>query len=126
MAQNVRMLISSKEHNNAKSPPSHVQEWGNVVSIFQQYSKNIKYLGMVVSSTGFSAGCGAWAISNNLGLVPPFKGKNIDFARDIVLRMFERAVVVTKRILERGKQNLFNNHNYYWAIYKSLTDFSEE
>ncbi len=123
--ENTKLLLSVKEHEEHKSPPADIQEWGNVVNTFQKYSINDRFLGMIICSTGFTSGCGSWAMSNNLGLIPPYKGKPIVISKDIILKMLERSIIVTQKILDRNTQNLFDGKNYYWCIFKCVSDLME-
>ena len=87
----VTLLVSCKEFSK-RAVPAHVQEWAAVVRTMNNYSEGTLYLGMIVSSQGFTSGCEAWATSHNLGLIPPLKGKNLTSAPETVLIMFRRCL----------------------------------
>ncbi|MFO1085669.1 MAG: hypothetical protein U1E21_13970 [Reyranellaceae bacterium] len=97
----ITLLVSCKEFAK-RAEPAHVQEWAAVVRTMNNYSDGTLYLGMVVSSKGFTSGCEAWATSHNLGLIPPLKGRNIVFAPDTVLRMFKRSLIALRKRTQPG------------------------
>ncbi len=72
---NIYLLVSCKNFKS-RCLPTHVQEWGNVVDIFNQNAIDKTYFGAVVSSKGFTSGCETWATQNNLGIIPPYKGES--------------------------------------------------
>src|ERR1035437_5558765 len=88
----ITLLISCKQFDGSRAEPAHLQEWAAVVHTMNKYAKETSYLGLVVSRTGFTRGCEAWATSSNIGLIPPLKGTQVAFSPDTVLRMFERAM----------------------------------
>ena len=59
------------------------------MNTMNRYSNGTLYFGLVISPTGFSSGCEAWATSHNLGIVPPLKGRKLTFDEETVFRMFE-------------------------------------
>src|ERR1035437_5739467 len=79
----IMLLISCKEFSK-RAEPAHVQEWAAVVRTLNTYAEGTRYLGLIVSSNGFTSGCEPWATSYNLGIIPPLKGKNIAFSPDAV------------------------------------------
>jgi len=96
---NISILVSCKEFEGSKAEPAHVQEWCAVVQTMNRYSDGTKYLGLVVCPTGFTKGCEPWATSHNIGLIPPLKGKKLEFPPETVLKMFERVIgAISKRI----------------------------
>ena len=91
----VVLLVSCKLLSR-RAEPAHVQEWCAVVQTMNRYADGTLYFGLIVSPTGFSSGCEAWATSHNIGIVPPLKGRPLAFNEDIVLRMFERVLVALR------------------------------
>jgi hypothetical protein len=69
---NLQILISCKKYSTPAAP-ADVQEWAAVVTMMNRYSRETRFLGLVVSPSGFGGGCEAWAVSHNLGLIPPLK-----------------------------------------------------
>ena len=78
-----KLLISCKDFES-NVPPSAIQEWGDVIKVLNKYSIASKYIGIVISSKGFSEGCEAWAKTDNLGLIPPYRGDKNHYTEDIV------------------------------------------
>lgn len=118
------LLISAKDLEN-HATPAMVQEWASVVQTMNKHATNMSYLGLIVSSCGFSRGCGAWAIDSNLGLVPPYKGQPARYCRGVVPDMLERVIHVSCRLAESGRHELRKAPNYYWSVYKCVADYSE-
>jgi len=82
------------------------------------------YFGLVVSSKGFTKGSETWAKADNLGLIPPYRGKAESFKKKQILKMMQRTIHVFLRIIERrGYDSLRENSNFYWMCYKTLADF---
>jgi hypothetical protein len=63
----VKVLISCKDYRQSKAEPADVQEWAAVVKTMNQYSAGTKFLGLIISPSGFTSGCEPWATSYNLG-----------------------------------------------------------
>jgi hypothetical protein len=118
----ITLLVSCKEFAK-RAEPAHVHEWAAVVRTMNNYSDGTIYLGMVVSSSGFTSGCEAWATSHNLGLVPPLKGKNLAFAPDTVLRMFERSLNALGRRVRLRSRDLTEPPAFFDFIYSLVADF---
>jgi hypothetical protein len=125
LSGNMSLLVSVKDYANAKVSPADVQEWGNVVYTMNEHTCSQDYLGIIVSSSGFSEGCAAWAMQNNVGLIPPFKGKQLSYDRTTILLMLRRVISVTVKLLSLPQQDLTNNRNFYWTVYKCVADFPE-
>ncbi|MGB8297680.1 MAG: hypothetical protein WCG85_19850 [Polyangia bacterium] len=118
----VSLLVSCKELDRRASP-GQVQEWAAVVQAMNRYSAGTRFLGLVVSPSGFSDGCEAWASSHNLGLVPPLKGRRLLFSSDTVMRMFERVVRATRtRVLLRFN-DLETAPSLFDFVYRMVEDF---
>ncbi len=116
------LLVSCKEFAK-RAEPAHVQEWAAVVRTLNNYSDGTRYLGLIVSSNGFTSGCEPWATSHNIGLIPPLKGKNISFTPDAVLRMFRRSIsALRKRVLLRS-DDLFAPPEFFDFIYSLVSDY---
>jgi hypothetical protein len=94
-APRVRLLVSCKQLSRS-AEPAHVQEWCAVVETMNRYSDGTLYFGLVLSPTGFTSGCEAWATSHNVAIVPPLKGRRLAFNEDVVLRMFKRVLVALR------------------------------
>jgi len=118
----ITVLVSCKEFAK-RSEPAHVQEWGAVVRTMNNYSDGTLYFGLVVSSSGFTNGCEPWATSHNLGLVPPLKGKNLAFAPDTVLRMFERSLTALCKRVRLRWRDLIEASAFFDFIYSLVADF---
>jgi hypothetical protein len=88
-----------------------------------RYSDGTLHFGMVVSSSGFTSGCESWATSHNLGLLPPLKGKNLAFAPDTVLRMFERSLVGLQKRVRLKWHDLAEAPAFFDFIYSLIADF---
>jgi hypothetical protein len=118
----IALLVSCKEFTK-RAEPAHVQEWAAVVRTMNNYSDSTLYLGMVVSSKGFTSGCEAWATSHNLGLIPPLKGLNLSFAPDTVLRMFERSLIALRKRVQLKSGDLAEAPNFFDFVYSLIADF---
>lgn len=120
----LRVLISCKEYANSKAEPADVQEWAAVVQTMNKYSGGTKYLGLIVSSSGFTNGCEPWASSHNLGLIPPLKGKRLDFPPKTSLEMFERVLTAFRKRLHFPHSDLLEAPQFYEFVY-DLTEVFE-
>jgi len=118
----VVLLVSCKLLSR-RAEPAHVQEWCAVVQAMNKYSNGTLYFGLVVSSTGFTSGCEAWATSHNLGIVPPIKGRSLAFAEDAVLRMFERVLVALRARLRLRFDDLSSAPAFFDFVYRFVADF---
>jgi hypothetical protein len=118
----VMLLVSCKEFAK-RAEPAHVQEWAAVVRTLNTYSERTRYLGLILSSNGFTGGCEPWATSHNLGLIPPLKGKNIAFAPDAVLRMFRRSLAALHKRMRLRADDLFTPPAFFNFIYSLISDY---
>jgi hypothetical protein len=118
----ITLLVSCKEFVK-RAEPAHVQEWAAVVRTMNNYSDGTLYFGMVVSSSGFTSGCEPWATSHNLALIPPLKGKNLAFAPDTVLRMFERSLIALRKRVGLKWSDLAQAPAFFDFIYSLIADF---
>lgn len=118
----LKILISSKDYTQ-KAEPADVQEWGAVIRTMNRYSSGTKYLGLVVCRSGFTAGCEAWAGSENLGLVPPLKGKSLGFSSDTVCQMFNRLMAALGKRLCFPHADLFTPPEFYEFVYRLTEAF---
>lgn len=118
----ITLLVSCKEFAK-RAEPAHVQEWSAVVRTMNKYSDGTIYLGMVLSSKGFTSGCEAWATSHNLGLIPPLKGRNISFTPETVLRMFERSLIALHKRVQLRSSDLAEAPAFFDFVYSLITDF---
>jgi hypothetical protein len=114
----VKMLVSSKDFGNSKAEPAHVQEWAAVVKAMNQYSGGTKYLGLIVSPSGFTRGCEPWASAYNLGLIPPLKGKKLSFPLTTTIQMFERVLGAFDKRLHFPHEILFDAPHFYEFVYE--------
>jgi hypothetical protein len=113
----VKILISSKDLGNSKAEPAHVQEWAAVVRAMNQYSGGTKYVGLIVSPSGFTRGCEPWASAYNLGLIPPLKGKKLTFPLSTTIQMFERVVGAFDKRMHFPHKILFEPPQFYEFVY---------
>jgi hypothetical protein len=113
----VKMLISSKDFGNSKAEPAHVQEWAAVVKAMNQYSGGTKYVGLIVSPSGFTRGCEPWASAYNLGLIPPLKGKKLTFPLSTTIQMFERVLGAFDKRMHFPHEILFEPPHFYEFVY---------
>lgn len=121
-APRVTLLVSCKEFSK-RAEPAHVQEWAAVVRTMNSYSNGTLYLGLVVSSQGFTSGCEAWATSHNLGLIPPLKGKILAFPPETVLSMFGRVLSALHKRLQLNAGDLADAPGFFDFVYSLVSDF---
>ncbi len=113
----VKILISSKDFGNSKAEPAHVQEWAAVVKAMNQYSGGTKYVGLIVSPSGFTRGCEPWASAYSLGLIPPLKGKKLSFSSSTTSQMFERVLGAFDKRMHFPHETLFDAPYFYEFVY---------
>ncbi len=118
----VVLLVSCKLLSR-RAEPAHVQEWCAVVQTMNRYSDGTVYFGLVVSPTGFSSGCEAWATSQNVGIVPPLKGRRLTFNEDTVLRMFERVLIALRARVRLQVDDLGAAPAFFDFVYRLVADF---
>ncbi len=116
----VMLLVSCKDLSR-RAEPAHVQEWSAVVRTMNEYSDGTLYLGLIVSPTGFTAGCEAWATSHNVGLVPPLKGRKLIFSPQTVFRMFERALIALRARVQLKVSDLLIAPAFFEFIYSLVS-----
>jgi hypothetical protein len=117
------VLLVSCKLLSRRAEPAHVQEWCAVVQAMNKYSDGTLYFGLVVSPTGFTSGCEAWATSHNLGILPPIKGRSLAFAEETVLRMFERVLVAMRARLRLRVDDLGTVPAFFDFVYRFVADF---
>ena len=117
------VLLVSCKLLSRRAEPAHVQEWCAVVQTMNRYADGTTYLGLVLSSTGFTSGCEAWATSHNLGLLPPLKGRNLAFHEGTVLRMFERSLIALRARVRLQFDDLMTAPSFFDFIYRLVGDF---
>jgi hypothetical protein len=88
-----------------------------------RYSDGTLYFGLVVSPSGFTSGCEAWATSHNLGIVPPLKGRKLVFDEDAVFRMFERTLVALRARVRLRVDDLTAAPAFFDFVYRLVADF---
>ncbi len=119
---NIKLLISCKDFDT-NAPPSAIQEWGDVLKVFNKHAIVSSYFGIVISSKGFSEGCEAWAKADNLGVIPPYRGDRNNFNETQIFKMLERVIhVLLKSVSRRGADAFMDNENFYWLCYKTTAD----
>jgi hypothetical protein len=118
----VVLLVSCKLLSR-RAEPAHVQEWCAVVQTMNRYSDGTLYFGLVVSPTGFTSGCEAWATSHNVGIVPPLKGRRLAFNEDTVLRMFERVLIALRARVRLQIDDLRTAPAFFDFVYRLVADF---
>jgi hypothetical protein len=118
----VVLLVSCKLLKK-RAEPAHTQEWCAVVDTMNRYSGETTYFGLVVSPTGFTSGCEAWATSHNLGLIPPLKGTKLAFSEDTILRMFERVITALRARTRHASTDLVTAPAFFDFVYRVVADF---
>ncbi|MGO9441218.1 MAG: hypothetical protein ACLPXM_11815 [Terriglobales bacterium] len=113
----LKILISCKEYGSSKAEPADVQEWAAVVTTMNKYSAGTKYLGLIVSPSGFTSGCEPWASCHNLAVIPPLKGKRLHFPIETCSQMFERVLVAFGRRLHFPHDSLLEAPQFYELAY---------
>jgi hypothetical protein len=119
----LKLLISCKDFGTSRAEPSHVQEWVAVVNTMNTYSGGTKYLGLIVSPSGFTSGCEPWASAHNLGLIPPLKGKVLTYELETCLQMFERVLRAFAKRVKFPHEDLHSAPNFYEFVYKLTEPF---
>lgn len=118
----VVLLVSCKLFRR-RAEPAHIQEWCAVVQAMNRYSDGTLFLGLVVSPSGFTSGCEAWATSHNIGIVPPLKGRNIIFNQNTVLRMFERVLIALRSRVSLRIDDFQTAPAFFDFVYRLVADF---
>lgn len=118
-----QILISCKDFKSTKAKPAHVQEWCSVVSTMNKHAIDSNYIGIVISTSGFSSGCEGWASSENIALIPPLKGNNITFSEEQVVRMFRRICIAILRRLKFPFEDLLIAPNFFDFCFTITSDF---
>ena len=90
------LLVSCKQLTR-KVEPAHIQEWAAVVQTMNKYANGTLYFGLILCPNGFTSGCEPWATSHNLGIIPPLKGRSIEYSQESVRNMFERTLRALKK-----------------------------
>lgn len=123
LAQPKVVLLVSCKLLSRRAEPAHVQEWCAVVQTMNRYSDGTLYFGLVVSPTGFTSGCEAWATSHNVGIVPPLKGCRLAFNEEVVLRMFERVLIALRSRVHMQIVDLSTAPAFFDFVYRLVADF---
>lgn len=118
----VVLLVSCKLLSR-RAEPAHVQEWCAVVQTMNKYSHATLHFGIVLSPTGFTSGCEAWATSHNVGIVPPLKGRRLAFNEDTVLRMFDRVLRALRARVRLQVDDLRLAPAFFDFVYRMVADF---
>lgn len=119
---NVKLLVSCKDYGK-NVPPAAIQEWGDVLKVLNKHSIFSTYFGLVVAARGFSKGCEAWAKTDNIGLIPPYRGERNEFDESQIFKMLQRVIhVFLKTIDRRGAAEIYDNEDFYWLCYKTVAD----
>lgn len=119
----IQLLISCKDFSNNKAEPAHIQEWCSVLNTMNKHSNKSRYIGIVISSSGFTSGCESWASSDNIGLIPPIKGNKIRFEEKYVIAMFKRFSTALSKRLKFPFEDIFNAPNLFDFCYAVTADF---
>lgn len=117
------VLLVSCKLLSRRVEPAHIQEWCAVVQTMNNYSDGSLYFGLVLSPTGFTSGCEAWATSHNIGIVPPLKGRRLAFSEETVLRMFERVLLALRARVRLQVDDLKAAPAFFEFVYRLVTDF---
>jgi hypothetical protein len=88
-----------------------------------KYSEGTLYFGLVVSPTGFTSGCEAWATLHNVGIVPPLKGRRLAFSEETVFRMFERVLLGLRARVRLQVDDLKAAPAFFEFVYRLVADF---
>lgn len=118
----VKLLVSCKLLSRP-AEPAHVQEWCAVIQTMNRYSDGTIYFGLVLSPTGFTSGCEAWATSHNVAIVPPLKGRRLSFNEDTVLRMFERVLIALRARVRLQVDDLRTAPAFFDFVFRLVGDF---
>jgi hypothetical protein len=118
----VVLLVSCKLLSR-RAEPAHIQEWCAVAQAMNKYTGGTLYLGLVLSPTGFTSGCEAWATSYNVGIVPPLKGRRLAFSEETVLRMFERVLLTLQARVRLQVDDLKSAPAFFDFVYRLVADF---
>ncbi len=121
-SERVQMLISCKKHK-ARAQPVDVQEWAAVVQTMNRYSGGTEFVGLIVSPSGFTAGCEPWATSHNLGLIPPLKGKDFSFTEASAVQMSRRVLGAFAKRMAFSRAGLFTPPGFYDFVFGLTVDF---
>jgi hypothetical protein len=117
------VLLVSCKLLSRRAEPAHVQEWCAVVQTMNRYADGTTYFGLVLSPSGFTSGCEAWATSHNLGILPPLKGRNLVFGEETVMRMFERVLVALRARVRMQADDLRTAPSFFDFVYRMVADF---
>jgi hypothetical protein len=119
---NLVLLISCK---NLSKPvePAHIQEWANVVRVMNRYADRSTYLGIVVSTNGFTSGCESWATDANIALIPPIKGISQNNSYNLTVKMFDRAIKALIKRIDLEFSDLLDAPKLYDFIHSIIADF---
>jgi hypothetical protein len=118
----VVLLVSCKLFSR-RAEPAHIQEWCAVVQAMNRYSDGTLFLGLVVSPSGFTSGCEAWATSHNIGIVPPLKGRNLTFNPNTVLRMFKRVLTALRSRVSLKSDDFRTAPAFFDFVFRLVADF---
>lgn len=118
----ILLLVSCKQLSRP-AEPAHVQEWCAVVRTLNRYAAGTTYFGLVLSPTGFTSGCEAWATSHNVGIVPPLKGRRLAFNEETILRMFERVLTGLQARVRLKADDLTTPPAFFDFVYRLVSDF---
>lgn len=116
------LLVSCKQFTR-RAEPAHVQEWAAVVQTMNKYSNGTIYFGLLISPTGYTSGCEAWATTHNLGIIPPLKGRRLAFNKEAVFRMFERLLIALQVRVRIQVDDLEIAPNFFEFVYRLVADF---
>lgn len=119
----ISLLVSCKYFDGKKAEPAHVQEWASVLHTMSKYSKETIYLGLILCPTGFTSGCESWVTSSNIAVIPPIKGKGINFPTSTSLQMFERTLIALKKRVLLPFEELLKPPEFYDFVYRITSDF---
>ena len=90
-----------------------------------KYSGSTIYFGLVLSPTGFTSGCEAWATSHNVAILPPLKGRKMAYSEDTILRMLERVLVALKARVRLTVDDLRTAPAFFEFVYRLLEAVSK-
>ncbi|MBZ5506298.1 MAG: DUF2034 domain-containing protein [Acidobacteriia bacterium] len=119
----LKLLISCKDYETSKAEPADIQEWAAVVHTMNKYSEGKKYLGLIMSPSGFTKGCEPWGSSYNLGLIPPLKGKKLKFGNATCSQMVERVLKAVGKRLYFPHNGILIAPGFYDFVYRLTESF---
>ncbi len=118
----VVLLISCKQLAR-KVEPAHIQEWAAVVQTMNKYAEDARYFGLIICINGFTSGCESWATAHNIGILPPLKGRPVEYSKGSVLNMFERTLNALKKRAKYPFSDLTSPPGFFDFVFRMVSDY---